>query len=347
MDRLITPTHRQSRRRFIRGTFALAGLGLASGCGLQVPPAFPGLAPHKVPRIGYFTPASPDEPFVARLHAWFREDLRELGYVEGQNITIEYRWATGPEEAFAKVAAELVELPVDVIVTTAGQPTRAAQRATQTIPIVRAFSGDVVHTGLVASLGRPEGNTTGFSYLALDLAAKRLQLLVEALPPGTGVASIWNRAEIVNLFELDQTRNAAQALGLTLDSLEIASLDELPSAFATAEERGEGVVVFAHAFSLFNQGRFIELAARHRRPVMYGLKEFAERGGLMAYGPDLHKLYQRVAAYVDKLLKGTKTANLPIEQPNTFDFVVNLKTAQALGLSIPPSVLAQATELIQ
>ena len=337
----------RSRRALLRGGLGLAGLTMLGGCGLQAPRLLSGPPSRKVPRIGYFAAASLEDPLVASLREAFQGGLREQGYVEGETIEVVYRSATGSPEAYAQVAAELVALPVDVLVATGGPTMAATKQATQSTPIVVTASADVVKTGLVGSLARPGGNITGLSYMAPDLAAKRLQLLTEAVPGITRVSTIWTPAEVANVVELEQVRVAAQGLGIVLQAIEAASLAELPAAFAEAQGPGSGLILFSHAFVTYNRGRFIELAAQHRVPAMYGLARFVGDGGLMAYGPDLHDLYRRAPAYVDKILKGANPADLPIEQPTEFQFILNLKTAQALGLSIPQPVLQQATEIIR
>jgi putative tryptophan/tyrosine transport system substrate-binding protein len=333
---------RWSRRQVVQGA---AGLGLLAGCG-----RWPGqvAAPTKVPRIGYLSPGFfSDEGLGSSLLAAFQQGLREHGYVEGQNIAIEYRWAGRATDRLPTLAAELVQLPVDVIIA-GGPSVRSAQQATNTIPIVIVFSGDVVQTGLVASLAHPGGNTTGVSFMAPDLGAKRLQLLKEAFPNASRVAAVWNPAEPASALEFKEVQSAAPTLGVTLQSIEVRLPNELESAFeAATREHADALITFAHAFTIFNARQTIDLTAQSRLPAMYGLKEFVEEGGLMAYGPNLRALYHRAAYYVDRILQGTKPADLPIEQPMRFDYVINLKTAQALGLTIPQHVLLQATEVIQ
>jgi putative ABC transport system substrate-binding protein len=331
---------RLSRRQFVVGAGSAA---LLPGCA-----RLPWQAPAKVPRIGYLSPGFfSDQDSGSSFLAAFQQGLREHGYVEGQNVSIEYRWAEGADARLPGLAAELVQLPVDVIV--AGGPTvRHVQQATSTIPIVIVFSGDVVQTGLVASLAHPGGNTTGLSFMAPDLGAKRLQLLKEAFPEASRVAAVWNPAEPASVLEFKEVQSAARVLGVTLQSVEVRGRDELESAWETVtSEHTDALITFAHAFTIFNGRRIIDLAAQSRLPAMYGLREFVEDGGLIAYGPNLRGLYRRAAYYVDRILKGAKPADLPVEQPMTFDFVVNMKTAGELGITFPNEILLQVTEVIE
>jgi putative tryptophan/tyrosine transport system substrate-binding protein len=288
-----------------------------------------------------------DDPLVASLRDAFQEGLRALGYTQGENVDVVERWATGAPEAYDKVAADLLGLGVDIIVASGGPAIVAAKQATQTIPIVVTASADIAKTGLVSSLARPGGNITGLSFMAPDLAAKRLQLLTEAIPGLTRVSTIWNPAERANVVELEQVQIAAQSLRVDLQSIEAASLDRLPDAFAAAQGPHSGLMLFSHVFVINNRSRFIEIASQHRLPTIYGFKRFVADGGLMSYGPDLHDLYRRAPTYVDKILKGANPAELPIEQPTEFELVVNLKTAQALGATIPQVVIGQASEVVQ
>jgi putative ABC transport system substrate-binding protein len=332
---------RLSRRQFVLGVGAT---GVLAGCG-RLPWQAP--QPAKVPRIGYLSPGFfSDQDSDSSLLTALQQGLREHGYVDGQNIAMEYRWAGYRDDRLPALAAELAQLPVDVIV--AGGPTvRNAQQATSTIPIVITFSGDVVQTGIVASLARPGGNVTGLSLMGPDLGAKRLQLLKEAFPAASRVAAVWNPAEPASALEFKEVQSAARVLGVTLQSVEVREPNELESAWeAVTSEHADALVTFAHAFTIFHSRRIIDLAAQTRLPAMYGLKEFVEDGGLMAYGPNLRKSYRRAAYYVDRILKGAKPADLPIEQPMTFEFAVNLKTAQTLGITFPHEILLQVTEVI-
>jgi putative tryptophan/tyrosine transport system substrate-binding protein len=300
----------------------------------------------KVPRIGYL--ATGLQSVAAPNIDAFRQGLRELGYVEGKNIEIEWRFGGYRVELLSNLATELVRLKVDMIVATGGPAVRAAKKETSTIPIVMAFSGDPVGTGLVPSLARPGGNITGLSYMAPDLSAKRLELLKEAFPKVSRVAVLFDVTDAVSALEFKETQVAAQALGVTLQSMEVRGPEDFESAFlALARERANGLLTFAHALTIPNRKQIADLAAKSRLPAMYGLTEFAEAGGLMAYGPNLSDLFRRAATYVDKILKGAKPADLPVEQPIKFEFVINLKTAKQIGVTIPPNVLARADKVIK
>ncbi len=319
----------------------LAVLGLGLFVGLPVAGAQQAAGAR---RIGVLHLGSPPDPWVEGL----REGLRELGYTEGRNITIEYRWAEGRADRLPELAAELVRLPVDVVVTMAGPAVQAVKQRTASIPIVMAVSGDPVGLGLVPSLARPGGNVTGVSLMSADLAAKRLQLLKEAVPRMVRVGVLFNPSEPPSGPEMEETRAAAAVLGLTLQPLEARDAGDLERLFATAShERANGLITFAHTFAFSHRSRIAGLAAKHRLPAMYGWPEFVEAGGLMAYGPRLSDVLRRAAAYVDKILKGAKPADLPVEQPTRFELVVNMKTAKSLGLTIPPSILVRADQVIQ
>jgi putative ABC transport system substrate-binding protein len=302
--------------------------------------------PKKVPRIAYL--ATGLQSFATSNIDAFRQGLRDLGYVEGKNIEIEWRFGGYRVELLSNLATELVRLKVDLIVATGGPAVRAAKKETGTIPIVMAFSGDPVGTGLVTSLARPGGNVTGLSYMAPDLSAKRLELLKEAFPKVSRVAVLFDVTDAVSALEFKETQVGAQALGVTLQSMEVRGPDDFESAFlALTRERADGLLTFAHALTIPNRKQIADLAAKHRLPAMYGLSEFAEAGGLMAYGPNLSDLYRRAAVYVDKILKGTKPADLPVEQPTKFEFIINLKAAKQIGMTIPPNVLARADKVIK
>lgn len=333
---------RLRRREFLQGSLALASLGLLSGCTI-LPPQWQ--APRRVRRIGVLLGGSPGpSPLVDA----FRQGLRELGYVEGEGTVIEFRYAEGREERFPELAAELVRLPVDVIVATGGPPALAAQRVTDTIPIVMPTSGDPVGQGLVASLARPGGNVTGLAGLAQELSGKRLELLKEIVPGAARVAVLWNAANPAKALEFKQTQAAAATLGLKLQSLEIRGADDFEAVSqAAGSDRADGLVVFGDSFFLQHRRRIVDFAAQRRLPAIYELKEFVEAGGLMSYGPSLPDLFRRAAGYVDKILKGARPAELPVERAERFDFIINLKTAQSRGLTIPQSVLIQVTEIIQ
>ena len=302
--------------------------------------------PAKVPRIGFLW--SSGRTATPKNEEAFRQGLRGLGYVEGQNIALENRWAEGRFDRLPALAGELVRVRVDLIVTAGTPAARAAKETTTTIPIVAVAVGDPVGTGLVASLARPGANLTGLSDITVDLSAKRLELLKEVVPTASRVAVLWNPAHPTNPLQLRETQVAAQALGMRLQSLEVRGSDELERTFAAMRrERPGALVVLSDPFMLLHRGRLADLAAKNRLPAMYPWREHAEAGGLMAYGPNLPDLFRRAATYVDKILKGAKPADLPVEQPTRFELVINLKTAKALGLTFPPSVLIRAEHVIQ
>ena len=298
--------------------------------------------PVKVPRIGVM--ATHDwPPFEA-----FRAGLRELGYVEGKNLLIEWRWSEAKNERFPDFAAELIRLKIDVIVVWGTPAAMAAKNATKTIPIVMAATGDPVGMGLIASLARPGGNITGSSALNLELEAKRLELLKEIVPKLSRVAVLWNPAERTHQVFLKETRTAAQALGVQLHPVGVQSPPDFEGAFATmARERADGLIVVPSTVFVFHRVRIADLALKSRLPSAYLHTDHAEAGGLMSYSPNYHDLFRRAATYVDKILKGAKPADLPVEQPMRFELVINLKTAKALGLTIPQSVLIRADTVIQ
>jgi putative ABC transport system substrate-binding protein len=328
------------RRQFLQGGLILAGIGLLTGCGVIAPQAPP---PPKTPRVGLLFAASD----IAR--PALQEGLQELGYVEGQTILVESRVAEGRAELLPDFAAELARLPVDLIVTIGTAATLAARQATGTIPIVQALgASDLVREGVVASLAHPGGNVTGLTELAPELSAKRLQLLKEAVPGLRRAAVLWNPASPAAAQAVGETHTAAQTLGLQLQSLEVRTSEELESlAEAATREQAEALVVLTDPLTVTRQARIGALATAARLPAIFDRRGFAVGGGLLSYGPDTSYLYRRAASYVDKILKGTSPADLPIEQPTKFDFVINLKTARALGLTIPQSILMQATEVIQ
>ena len=301
-------------------------------------------AGKKVARVGILHPGSPPDPWFEG----FRRGLHELGYVEGQNLLIEYRWAERRPERLPDLADQLVRLNLNVIVAMTGAAVQAARQRTQSVPIVMAVSGDPVGLGLVSSLARPGANITGLSFMSGDLAGKRLELLKEAFPKVSRVGVLFNPDEPPTTFEFRQTQVAAQALGLTLQRLEIQGPQDFERAFSDAvRDRTDSIITFAHAFAFFHRRRIIELAAKYNLPAMYGWREFVEEGGLLAYGPWVPDLLRRAAVYVDRILKGAKPADLPIEQPTKFELIINLKTSKALGLTIPPSLLLRADQVIQ
>ena len=316
---------------------ALAALGAA-------PLASFAQQPGKVWRIGFLAPQSgPFENSDA-----FRDELRILGYTEGRNVAIEYRWSAGADERLPAMAAELVQLKVDVIVTNSGLPPAAAKAATSTIPIVTAATADPVGQGLVASLAHPGGNLTGLSMLSTDLTGKRVQLLREFVPKATRVAVLAMKGTPATPLFLAQMRTVAQQMGLTLTVEEVNEAGALEGAFTNMQRAGAQMLVVQQApFISGNRKQVVALAARHRLPAMYDIRRFVDDGGLVSFGPSLPAMFRRAAHYVDKIFKGARPADLPVEQPTKFETFVNLKTATALGLAIPKSVLVQADEVIR
>jgi putative ABC transport system substrate-binding protein len=302
--------------------------------------------PKKIPRIGYLAGAS-RSAIAFRIEA-FRQGLRELGYVEGKNITFEYRYAEGNFRRQKELAAELVRLNVDVIVTSGPASTRAAKEATATIPIVMTFHSDPVGSGSVASLARPGGNITGLSTLAPEISGKQLELLKEVVPKVSRVMVLGSSYNPGNALVLKEMEAAARAFNLKLKYLDILDAKEIEGAFRSAiNERAEAVVVLAGTVIIAQRARIAEMAIKSRLPSIYERREFVEAGGLMSYGISIIDLDRRAATYVDKILKGTKPADLPVEQPTKFEFVINLKTAKQITLTIPPNVLARADKVIK
>jgi len=280
----------------------------------------------------------------------FLDGLHDHGYVEGRNVVIEVRSAGGRPERFAELATELVRLPVDVLlVGVCGAPLDAARSATQTIPIVVATcNDDLVKTGIVNSLARPGGNVTGLSKLTPELAAKRLELLKETAPALSHVAVLWNPGYSDSKADWRETRAAARRLGVTLHPVEFRRPEDLEAAFATIKsEHVDALITFSDTLTYVNAKRVAELAAASRLPALYAFREVPDAGGLMSYGPNIRAMWRRAAAYVVKILQGAKAGDLPIEQPTKFEFVINLKTAKALGLTIPQSLLLRADDVIQ
>ena len=283
--------------------------------------------------------------------AWidvFRQGLKELGYIEGKNIAIEYRYAEGKADRLPALAAELVGLKVEIVFTSSTPSVLAVKKATSTIPIVFVSISDPVASGLVTSLARPGGNITGLSIVAVELSGKRLELLKEAVPSVTRVAFIWNSANPAQAPQWGEAQAAAQALGLQLQSLEVRSANDFDSAFEAAlKERVQALITTPEALFGTHLKRIVEFAAKNRLPTMYGNPQFVDAGGLMSYAPDYTVQYRRAAIYVDKILKGSKPADLPVEQPTKFEFIINLKAAKQIGLTIPPNVLARADRVIR
>jgi putative ABC transport system substrate-binding protein len=298
--------------------------------------------PAKVFRIGYLSLRNAIEPHDEA----FLKGLRDLGYIDGQNVLIEWRFAKGKAERFVDFAAELVRLKVDVIVAPGVQAVRAAKQSTTTIPISFPTAGDPVASGLVASLARPGGNITGLTILSPELSGKRLELLKEAFPRLSRVAVLLDPRQPGLSFK--ETQTTGQSLRLKLQFLEVRDAADVESVFsAMSKERADALITLPHPVLQVHQTRIVELAAKSRVPAMYQAADWVERGGLMSYGPDHLDNYRRAAVFVDKILKGTKPAEIPVEQPTKFEFIINLKTAKQIGVTIPPNVLARADRVIK
>ena len=325
----------------------LSGIGLILAL-LLVPLICEAQLPRTIPRIAYlaFRPGPcTDSPSCEGL----AQGLRELGYAEGQNLSMEYRWSAGNVERLRANAAEVVRLGVDVIITGGPEATRVAKEMTRTIPIVMSGDIDPVGDGFVTSLGRPGGNITGVSALTRDLSGKRLEILKDTVPGMARVAVLWNPVEPSALRQLRDTEDAARGLGLQMQTLEVHGLDEFAGAFATARQgHADGLIVLVFPpGTAEDRARLVDLAAQSRLPTIYWERAFVEAGGLMSYAASYRAMARHAASYVDRILKGAKPADLPVEQPMKFEFVINLKTANALGLTIPPSLLFQADEVIR
>jgi putative ABC transport system substrate-binding protein len=324
------------RREFI----ALVGSAAASW------PLAAHTQPHSVRRIGMLEPgvSSPSDPFVDA----FRDGLRELGYNEGRDILLEIRWAGGSNEPLVGLAVELVALKVDVLVTVSTPAAIAAKQATTTIPIVFTAVGDPVGAGVVPSLARPGGNATGFSMLATELSAKRLEILREIAPDTSPVVMLWNDTNPGMTLRAHESERAAATLGLTIQSYGVHDLITFDPAFeAIVSAGGAAMLTLVDPFTRLHRQRIVDFAAERHLPAIYESREFVDAGGLMSYGIDLSAMQRRAAVYVDKILKGAKPADLPVEQPTRFELVINLRTAKALGLTIPPSLLSRADEVIE
>lgn len=332
---------RWGRRQFLHSSLILSSLGLVAGCG-PIPPWQ--WLPAKVHRIGYLTATSGLESYDEA----FRQALHALNYVEGQNLVIEFRFAAGRVDRMPDLVAELLGLEVEVLAVVASVAAVAAKAATSRTPIVFMGVADPVGTGLVASLAHPGGNLTGETTITPILAGKRLEQLQQTVADLSRIALVWDTANRAGPASVQETELAARTLGLEVQPFGVGTPADLESAFDSAAAAGaSALIVILSPFMMANRFQIVDIANRRRLPVMYGAREFVEAGGLMAYAPNLLDVHRRAAAYVDKILKGAKPADLPVEQPTTFDFVINLKTAQALGLTIPQAVVQQATELVQ
>ena len=300
-------------------------------------------AAERIYRVGILFIGGRDQPHLES----FKRGLRDRGYAEGNNIILIYRYAEGKQERLADLAAELLGEKLDVIVTTAAISAMAVRRITQTLPIVMT-TGNPLEEGLAASLAKPGGNVTGLSVMSSDMSIKRLELLKESFPKKSRVAALWSPREREAVIGFKETDDAAKALSLRLHPLEIKSADDIDGAFnAMTKARDQAVVIILSPLATLNSKRIVELALQHRLPGIYPTRQFAEEGGLMAYGPLIGDLYRRAATYVDKILKGTKPADLPIERPMKFELVVNLKTAKQIGVTVPPNVLVRADKVIR
>ena len=300
----------------------------------------------KVLRIGILPPG----PISERVHLWeaFRQGLRELGYVEGQNITLVFPSGEVKPERLPHLAAELVNLKVDVIVAAATVAVQAAKEATKTIPIVTPITTDPVETGLVASLARPSGNITGLSYMSSDLSGKRLDLLKEVVPKVSRIAVLSSPSSANAPPQMRGTEAAARSFGVQLQRLEVRGPDDLERLFqAATRERAGALITLDDAFVFTHRTRIVKLAAKSRLPAIYGFRECVDAGGLMSYATNLADMYRRAATYVDKILKGAKPADFPVEQPVKFEFIINLKAVKQIGLTIPLNVLARADRVIK
>jgi putative tryptophan/tyrosine transport system substrate-binding protein len=322
------------------GSFALSVMLIAFGFPVEAQ------QPRKVSRIGWLGGASASA-LASRLDA-FRQGLRELGYVEGKNIVIELRAAEAKPDQLPALAAELVRLKVDVIVTGGPLPTRSAKEATSTIPIVMAFDTDPVGNSFVASLARPGGNITGLSDFAPEISGKGLELLKETVPRLSRVAVLGTSTRPGNAQSLKETELAAVELRIKLQQLDVLSPKDIETALrAAVNEHADGALVLQSSIHFSQRTKIAELAVKTRLPTTYPRREFVEDGGLMSYGVNISDLDRRAATYVDKILKGTKPADLPVEQPTKFEFIINLKAAKQIGLTIPPNVLARADKVIR
>ncbi|MGH7331439.1 MAG: ABC transporter substrate-binding protein [Candidatus Rokuibacteriota bacterium] len=324
-----------NRRAFLYG----------SACILAAPPTAEAQRAGTVYRVGLLGSATAST--APHLLQAFRQGLRDLGWVEDRNIVIEYRWAEGKLDQLTDLAADLVRLRVDVIVSEGTSGPHAAKHVTRTIPIVMVATGDPVASGLVASLARPSGNVTGLSIMAPELGGKWLELLKETVPGLSRVGVLWNSYSLYPWLVVRETERVAPALGVQLESLELRVPEDLDQAFEAALLRQVDALMTVEDFlTVTHRARIVDFAAKSRLPAVYGSREFVEAGGLMMYGADLRALFRRAATYVDQILKGAKPADLPIERPTKFELIINLKTARALGLTISPSLLLLADQVI-
>lgn len=303
----------------------------------------------KVPRIGVLLYAAEPKPGqTSQVLEAFRRGLRDLGYVEGRNIILEYRWAGGSNQRAAELAADLVRLDMALIMSAGTPATQVAKAATTTIPIVMTAVGDPIGSGIVTSLARPDGNVTGLSLLDTDLDGKRIELLKEAVPGLTRIAMLWSPNDPGMSLAFGRVEVASRTLRLVLLSLAVRDPAEVPGTLQAAETgRAQALIVTAQPFTIRHQTEILNVATKLRLPAMYTDRRFVDAGGLMAYGPSLVDVYRRAAMYADRTLKGAKPADLPVEQPTKFEFVINRRTAETLGLAIPPALIARADQVIE
>ncbi|HEY7061551.1 MAG TPA: ABC transporter substrate-binding protein [Chloroflexota bacterium] len=336
-------SYRLTRRRLVQGA-GVAGLGLlVDRCGTLLPPA----RPPRIPRVGFL--GGGRAGVISPGRAAFAEGMRDFGHIEDQAYVVEYRGTDGHDERAPELAADLVQLKVDVIYTSGTAQALAAKQATRDVPIVAVATGDLVALGLVESLAHPGGNVTGVVTMAPQLSGKRLELLRDATPELSRVGLLADPVSLDRGLEVPEVRAAARTLGLALEIAAVDRPDEAESAVASLARAGvDGLLVTESQPQGPGRRQIVELVAQHRLPAIYPLREFVDAGGLMSYGPNfITDAHRRAASHVDRILKGAKPADLPVEQPTTFEFVINLRTAQVLGLSIPQHVLLQATEIIQ
>ena len=299
---------------------------------------------ERIYRIGYIRSEKPPEDDIKG----FRQGLREHGYVEGKNIVVEYRWGDGNEEKLRSLVSELIGLKLDLIVTSAPAATRAAKDATSTIPIVMVLVADPVAFGFVNSLARPGGNITGFAFLLPEISGKRLDLLKETIPKLARVAVLWNAANPYKEADLKEVQPVADALKVAVQKVPVHGPNDFDRALSAAmKSRPGGLITLEDPFTIAHSTQIVDLAAKHRLPAVFAVKPFVDAGGLMYYGPDRFDQNRRAGAYVDKILKGTKPADLPVERPTKFELIINMKTAKALRITIPQSVLLRADRVIQ
>lgn len=305
-------------------------------------------AQARVVRVGFLSVAAGDSRSMPRVKI-IREALREYGYIEGKNLQLELRWADGKLDRLPALAAELVALKVDAIVVVGTSGTDGALAATKTIPIIMATSSDPVADGHAASLAHPGGNVTGLSSMSAELGAKRIELLKEVFPKlSQSLAVMWNSTQSGMRARFEEARSAAPKLGLDVRSIEVKNLDELQNAFASlAKDPLDALVLIADPFTATQRARIVDFINARRIPAVYDARDFADVGGLMSYGPDIDAQFRRTAYFVDRIVKGAKAGDLPIEQPAKFELVLNLKTARALGIKVPDSILLQATKVIE